>query len=102
MTIQVPVERLALEERIQKLTEECAEISQVAMKILRFGMNSYHPDDPHKTKNHLLLEKEIADLLVVLELMIKSGDINEPRLTKCIDVKMTTKTLNKWLKHNEL
>ena len=61
--------------RLVVLSEECAEIIQIAAKIQRFGFESYHPDDPAKT-NRALLEGEIADALAVIGLLISNGNID--------------------------
>ena len=46
--------------RLGHLVEEMAEAQQILGKILCFGWDNYHPDDPKKTPNHTLLEKELA------------------------------------------
>ena len=51
------------EELLNIMQEECAEIIQVISKIKRFGRNSFHPDDPTKTSNMVLLAREYGDLL---------------------------------------
>ena len=32
------------------------------MKVKRFGWNNFHPDDPEKTPNWRLVEKEMKDV----------------------------------------
>ena len=51
------------------LTEECAEVQQVAMKAIRFGWDSYHPDDPEKTLNSVLLAREFGNMLMIADLL---------------------------------
>ena len=53
------------------LAEECAEVIQIASKVLRHGMYSYHPDDEAKTPNKQLLCQEIADVYHAIDLLIK-------------------------------
>ncbi len=57
------------------LMEECAEITQVAAKMLRFGVDNIAPRGD--TSNHNLLAGEIGDLKAVIELMIGCGLIDE-------------------------
>jgi hypothetical protein len=61
-------------ERLAMLAEECNEVAQLVMKILRHGFDSYHPDNP-KLDNRELLEKELLDLHSVLFAMETRGDI---------------------------
>lgn len=49
------------------LAEECAEIQQICSKIIRFGLNSYHPDDPDKIQNFQKLKNEINDFIAVTD-----------------------------------
>lgn len=65
-------------ERLAMLAEEAAEVNQIAMKILRHGYESFHPDDPQRFTNRRLLEKELLDLFAVHLAMIRSGDIRSP------------------------
>lgn len=56
-------------ERLALLIEECAEVQQIACKILRHGYDSIHPQDVSETDNRALLQNEIGDFLAVLDLM---------------------------------
>ena len=56
-------------ERLAILAEECAEVQQIVMKIIRHGYNSCNPFDENKTENRELLEKELGDLLFAIQLM---------------------------------
>ncbi len=49
------------------LAEECAEVAQVACKGLRFGLDDIGPGK--KENNLRSLERELADLLAVVELL---------------------------------
>lgn len=69
-------------ERLAMLSEECGEVVQIIGKILRHGYKSYHPDDPDKTPNSLHLEREIEDVLVVVNMMIRAGDIRSTLVHK--------------------
>lgn len=61
-------------ERLAMLAEEAGEIVQVVGKILRHGLDSYHPNDP-ATTNRMLLTEEINDLYAVVGLLADAGDI---------------------------
>lgn len=61
-------------ERLEMLIEECSEVIQCCTKILRHGYNSFHPNDP-TTSNNSHLEKEIHDVLAILNEMKNREDI---------------------------
>jgi hypothetical protein len=67
------VERLAL------VAEEAAEVVQVAMKILRHGYESHHPQG--FLSNRQLLEAELGDLDMAKTLLVKAGDITGSAIT---------------------
>ena len=55
------------------LIEECAEVSQRATKILRFGFNDpagTEPDQPYTNEERLV--QEVNDLEAVLDLLFKN------------------------------
>lgn len=56
-----------LEQRIDKIIEEAAEVIQIALKMKRFGPFSYHPDDPEKKSNIQLLSNEVDDVIHALK-----------------------------------
>ena len=66
---------LAERERIEKLAEECAEVVQICMKILRHGYESCNPFDPKRTSNRDLLNGELTDVSATLLDMRRKGDI---------------------------
>jgi hypothetical protein len=70
----------AMAERLALIIEEAAEASQVCTKILRHGMHSTHPVS--RLGNQELLEREIGDLLAVVELAIQAGDVRYEELLK--------------------
>lgn len=49
--------------REDHLMEEMGELLQVLGKAKRFGPESFHPDDPDKTTNKVLIGKEMEDVL---------------------------------------
>ncbi len=84
-------------ERLSLLLEECAEVIQIAGKILRHGYEEYHPNDPD-TSNRQLLEKEIGDVLMAIQFLEKNSDVDQIAVTKRTADKMTR--VGKYLHHN--
>lgn len=66
----------ALNEALDLLQEECAEVIQAVSKIRRFGSNSYHPNDPD-TSNLELLQHELGDLELIVNILIDMRYIDE-------------------------
>jgi len=62
-------------ERLEMLAEEAAEVVQMCTKILRHGYSSYHPDDPKRTRNGVLLEKELDELDAIRRAMHEERDL---------------------------
>ena len=68
---------------ISLVAEEAAEVIHMCMKIQRWGLDSYHPDDPNKTPNWVRLASEVGDFLEVLDRLnlpegfIETGKINK-------------------------
>lgn len=60
-------------ERLAMLAEEAAEIVQAAMKILRHGYDSYHPNDPSMS-NRKLLAREVGNFSRIANLCFDEGD----------------------------
>lgn len=58
---------------LQCLQEECAEVTLIASKINRFGLESYHPDDPEKRTNRSLLTKEVLDVMALIQIIGVNG-----------------------------
>ena len=63
----------AQSEELIILLEEAAEVIHISAKILRFGLQSYHPLDSARTPNNVLLEQEIGDFEAVVERIKKTG-----------------------------
>lgn len=70
-------------ERLAILAEECAEVQQVVMKILRHGYESFNPNDPEKKTNRHLLHNEIGDLQYAIHLMIGRSDLASNVIEAC-------------------
>jgi NTP pyrophosphatase (non-canonical NTP hydrolase) len=74
--------------------EECAEVTQAISKVLRFGMDSYHPVT-NKSNKHSL-EEEIGDLLAMIEILIRRAIISDSNVNEARIQKM--EKLKKWSK----
>lgn len=78
------------------LAEECAEVQQIVAKILRFGLNSHHPD---KFKTNLQeLHDELIDLDAIREML------NDHKVDTFTDDEYTmlTAKMNKVKKYMEI
>lgn len=58
------------------LMEECAEVTQRASKILRFGLSEIQADQNLTNSDRLSLE--IADLLAAVDMLAEAGAITRP------------------------
>jgi len=68
------------------LSEECAEVIQVASKLQRFGV-----DD---VKNKKRLQDEVGDLIAVIVILHTLGIVNEKDIQK--QVKRKLRKLKRW------
>ena len=74
------------EELLIILMEECAEVQQEASKLIRFGSNTW--------ADVLNFEKEIGDLLCMIDLCYKQGLISEDAIIHAAEAKR--EKLKKW------
>lgn len=58
-------------EALAILSEECAEVIQIIGKIQRHGLESFHPEDPNKTINAVLLAKELGHVVYAKDRLAK-------------------------------
>ena len=72
----VPVEH---QYEVALINEECAEVCQQVGKTLRFGWQSYHPNDPLKT-NYDLLHDEMGDVQAAIEFGIARGAFDTKKI----------------------
>ena len=72
------------EQLLIHLIEELQEIGQMATKIMRFGPDSYHPDDETKTTNVDLLSREIGNMLYIQSKLELLGYINNDEVNRGI------------------
>ena len=59
------------------LQEECAEVIQEVSKCFRFGINDLNKDG---IKHSLVLEKEVADMLCMVDILVAQGRLDPARL----------------------
>lgn len=71
-------------EILDLLQEECAEVIQIASKIKRFGWESHHPEDVLRITNRDHLEREIADVMAICEILISRGLIIQSNIDENI------------------
>lgn len=80
------------------LAEECGETVQAVGKILRHGKYSWNPDVVSKRTNIEELEKELGDILAVIDLLVRSKVIDAANMHSLKDAKL--QRVWKYLHHN--
>ena len=75
------------------LQEECAEVIQEVSKCFRFGINDLNKDG---VKHSTVLEKEVADMLCMVDILVEQGILDTARLAEGKIEKQTK--LKKWSK----
>jgi len=75
------------------LQEECAEVIQEVSKCFRFGINDLNKDG---IQHSLVLEKEVADMLCMVDILVDQGILDTARLAEGKREKQTK--LKKWSK----
>ena len=83
-------------ERLALLAEECGEVIQIVGKILRHGLESFHPSDP-QTTNAQLLAAELAHVSIATSLLVDAGDVSEGEFLDAQDAKR--RRIGKFLHH---
>lgn len=86
-------------ERLALLMEECGEVIQIVGKIFRHGYESYHPNDPKKVTNRVLLQKEIGHVNLAVQLMNEKEDLEKARIEYFM--KLKNLTIGEFLHHQE-
>jgi len=81
-----------INEALDILQEECAEVIQVASKIKRFGIDDTNPAD--KVTNRENLGKEMADLMAMMVIISGIYELDEDKLFRGINNKLTK--LKEW------
>lgn len=73
-----PAER----ERLSLLVEECAEVQQMAAKILRHGYENFLPHGSEHLQNRKVLEEKLGDLVMAMDLLSARGDIDAKKVMR--------------------
>lgn len=73
-----------LEELLVILSEECAEVSQVAAKCVRFGMDSEYQGQTNRQK----LELELGDFLAMFKLIMEETNLSESNVMNAAEAKL--------------
>ena len=77
-----------LDEMLVILAEECAEVQQAAMKILRHGADCYNPHDPKRETNRAVLHRELADLFAAAEILARLGLLDKEKVDELTAAKV--------------
>lgn len=62
---------------INKLVQECSELTKDATKMSMFGVNSYDPNDPLKKPNIELVVEEFMDVMSAFEMLVDELDCKD-------------------------
>lgn len=63
------------------LGEECGEVQQIIGKSIRFGLDSYNPNDAYRETNIDMLHREVNDVIAVYEMLCNEyGVDSSPQL----------------------
>lgn len=81
-----------LDEVMNILSEECAEVIQAISKCNRFGLDNFKPGKPLTNAQHL--EGEIGDLLAMVDLLKSMSVVTEEGLNTAKQAKV--EKLKKW------
>jgi NTP pyrophosphatase (non-canonical NTP hydrolase) len=81
-----------IDEVMNILSEECAEVIQAVSKINRFGIDNYKPGKSKTNRQHL--EEELGDLLAMVDILIELGVVTESSLQQAEVAKI--EKLKKW------
>lgn len=86
------LEDKVVQEIMNILSEECAEVIQAVSKCHRFGLDNFKPGKPLTNAQHL--EAEIGDLLAMVDLLKSSNIVTQEGL----DIAKTNKIakLREW------
>lgn len=88
----------AQHERLTKLIEECAEVSQAACKVLLHGYEGYDPGEAFPHTNMENLEEELGQLGMWIDVLVEHGDIRKSGLERSYQTKL--ETASKYLYHH--
>ena len=81
---------------LELLSEECAEVIQIKSKIIRFGIDDFHPGN--KKTNRDSLVQELGDVLAIIDILKNNGIFTEEQLIEAKHRKL--KRLEDWYGEN--
>lgn len=84
----------AEQERLGLFTEETGEANQIIGKILRHGIDSYHPEEPGLS-NAQLLELEIGHVIAAIDILVACGTLDSRAIFRAKVAKL--QKLGSWL-----
>lgn len=90
-------------EAIAILSEEAGEVVQICGKILRHGLENYHPANT-RTTNRVILCRELGDITAAGYLLVRTGILSAAD-TSQIQRELAWSKLDRirpWLRHIEL
>jgi NTP pyrophosphatase (non-canonical NTP hydrolase) len=67
------------------LSEECAEVIQAVSKINRFGMDNYKPGKPKTNREHL--EEELGDLMAMIDILQEMDVVSYTNIERAAEAK---------------
>lgn len=79
------------------LIEEASEVQKAACKAQRFGFEDGDPNN--ELNNRQEIERELGDLIAVVELLIKEGVLTRHHIRRAVPVKME-KLTKRYLQHS--
>lgn len=74
-----------MRQNLEIFAEECAEVIQIKSKIIRFGIDDFHPKN--ELPNRQALEREIGHLQFMISVLVDNGTISEAGLVEGRDHK---------------
>ena len=84
-------------ERLAILSEELGEAQQCIGKILRHGYESCNPVVDTGMTNRRELERELGDILLVVDLLCVAQDVNDVEISRRKTAKR--QSIKRWLHH---
>lgn len=74
-----------IDEVMNILSEECAEVIQAVSKINRFGMDNYKPGKPKTNRQHL--EEELGDLMAMIDILQEMDVVSYANIERAAEAK---------------
>lgn len=74
-----------IDEVMNILSEECAEVIQAVSKINRFGMDNYKPGKPKTNREHL--EEELGDLMAMIDILQEMDVVSYANIERAAEAK---------------